>query len=51
MGKSIYAVQIAKAISSAGRRVIYFDFELSDKQFQLRYTDPDTDKLYPFSHC
>ena len=49
MGKSIYAVQIAKAISSAGRRVIYFDFELSDKQFQLRYTDPDTDKLYPFS--
>lgn len=38
VGKSIYAVQIATSI--AGRqKVLYFDFELSDKQFQLRYSD------------
>ena len=49
MGKSIYAVQIAEEIASRGRRVLYFDFELSDKQFQLRYTDPDTGELYRFS--
>jgi KaiC/GvpD/RAD55 family RecA-like ATPase len=38
LGKSIYAVQIASEIART-QRVIYFDFELSDKQFQLRYTD------------
>lgn len=38
LGKSIYAVEIASAIAN-NQRVIYFDFELSDKQFQLRYTD------------
>lgn len=38
VGKSIYAVQIADRISQ-NQKVIYFDFELSDKQFQLRYTD------------
>lgn len=38
LGKSIYAVEIARHISRT-ERVIYFDFELSDKQFQLRYTD------------
>ena len=38
LGKSIYAVQIATAIAEK-RKVLYFDFELSDKQFQLRYTD------------
>ncbi len=38
LGKSIYAVQIARHIAET-QRVIYFDFELSDKQFQLRYTD------------
>ena len=36
LGKSIYAVQIAAAIAEE-RKVLYFDFELSDKQFQLRY--------------
>lgn len=39
LGKSIYAVQIAEEVSKTGRSVIYFDFEQSDKQFQLRYTD------------
>lgn len=38
LGKSIYAVQIADHIAKS-RNVILFDFELSDKQFQLRYTD------------
>ncbi len=38
VGKSIYAVQIATEIAG-WKRVLYFDFELSDKQFQLRYTD------------
>lgn len=38
LGKSIYAVQIAESIAHT-QRVLYFDFELSDKQFQLRYTD------------
>lgn len=38
VGKSIYAVQIATDIALS-RKVLYFDFELSDKQFQLRYSD------------
>ena len=38
LGKSIYATQIATNIAE-GQKVLYFDFELSDKQFQLRYTD------------
>lgn len=40
LGKSIYAVQIAASIAEK-QRVLYFDFELSDKQFQLRYSDED----------
>lgn len=38
LGKSIYAVQIATKIAET-KKVLYFDFELSDKQFQLRYSD------------
>ena len=38
LGKSIYATQIAATIAET-QKVLYFDFELSDKQFQLRYTD------------
>ena len=38
LGKSIYATQIAANIAE-GQKVLYFDFELSDKQYQLRYTD------------
>lgn len=51
VGKSIYAVQIATAIAEK-QTVLYFDFELTEKQFQLRYTNEKgeeykwTDKLY-----
>ena len=38
VGKSILAVQIAEEIART-EKVLYFDFELSDKQVQLRYTD------------
>ncbi len=37
-GKSILAVQMGDRISRR-KRTIYFDCELSDKQFQMRYTD------------
>lgn len=47
LGKSIYAVQIANEIAK-NSKVIYFDFELSDKQFQLRYTDLETNQVYQF---
>jgi hypothetical protein len=47
VGKSIYAVQIAESIAQT-QKVLYFDFELSDKQFQLRYTDDDGN-VYHFS--
>jgi hypothetical protein len=38
IGKSVYAVQIADTISHS-RKVLYIDLELSDKQFQKRYSD------------
>lgn len=38
LGKSIYAVQIAEEIARYDR-ILLIDCELSDKQFQLRYTD------------
>ena len=38
VGKSILAVQIASDIASTGRNVLYFDFELSQKQFEARYS-------------
>lgn len=57
-GKSILAVQIADAISSGlsirnfpreaqRQSVLYVDFELSDKQFQIRYTS-DQGNIYIF---
>lgn len=46
LGKSIYAVQIATSIAE-NQKVLLFDFELSDKQFQLRYTD-DFGNRYSF---
>ena len=48
LGKSIYAVQIGVDIARRGIRVLYFDFELSDKQFQMRYTDKTTSALFRF---
>lgn len=46
IGKSLYAVQMGTSIS-AKQIVLYFDFELSDKMFQLRYTS-DSGELYEF---
>lgn len=40
LGKSILAVQMADEIARK-HRVLYIDCELSDKQFQLRYTDTE----------
>ena len=39
VGKSILAIQIAEDIAKTGEIGLYFDFELSEKQFQLRFTD------------
>ncbi len=47
VGKSIYAVQIGAQVCEMVH-VIYFDFELSDKQFQLRYTDAETGSMFHF---
>ena len=47
VGKSVLAVQIAAVISKTDK-VLYYDFEQSEKQFQMRYTDPKTGKLYKF---
>ena len=47
VGKSVLAVQIAAEISKTDK-VLYYDFEQSAKQFQMRYTDPITHKLYKF---
>lgn len=47
LGKSILAVQIGIDIASKGEKVLYFDFELSEKQFQLRFTD-ENGKLFQF---
>ncbi|MCA1759907.1 MAG: AAA family ATPase, partial [Bacteroidales bacterium] len=64
-GKSLLAVQIAESIASGeginslkneakAQKVLFFDFELSDKQFEIRYSvkDPTQDKQtdhYEFS--
>lgn len=47
LGKSIFAVQIGNAISQT-RKTVYCDFELSDKQFQQRYTD-EQGRLFEFN--
>ena len=47
LGKSIYSVQIADEISQTDK-VVLFDFELTDKQFQIRYSD-ETGNPYRFS--
>ncbi len=57
VGKSILAVQIADAISRGNsidglpmetvpQKVIYFDFELSDKQFEARYSEKAIESDY-----
>ena len=47
LGKSIYAVQIAEQIARQ-HNILYLDCELSEKQFQLRYTDEITGDLHQF---
>ncbi|MDP2386449.1 MAG: BT4734/BF3469 family protein [Bacteroidota bacterium] len=59
-GKSVWATQIADALSKGKNtftilsngnkplRVLFYDFELSDKQFQMRYSD-ESGQLYEFS--
>jgi len=39
IGKSIFAFQIAVEIANKGHDVLYVDLELSDKQFEARYSD------------
>jgi len=59
VGKSILAVQIGNSISKGQpihgfsmeaekQKVLYFDFELSDKQFQIRYSDDNSENNYIF---
>lgn len=47
VGKSIFAVQIAENIATT-QRVLYFDCELSDRQFQVRYSDSETSQVHEF---
>jgi KaiC/GvpD/RAD55 family RecA-like ATPase len=52
VGKSVFAVQFANEISK-NDKVLYFDFELSDKQFQMRYseeikTEKETQYVNPY---
>ena len=47
LGKSIFAVQMAEHIAWR-QNVLLVDCELSDKQFQLRYSDADTGILHQF---
>lgn len=52
VGKSILAVQIGNHIANMlqdNETVAYYDFELSEKQFGLRYTDEKTKKTFNFS--
>lgn len=48
LGKSILAVQIAEAVAQTGTKVLYVDFELTGKQFGLRYSD-ESGYMYRFS--
>lgn len=49
VGKSILAVQIAEEIARQGRKVIYFDYEMSMQQLSDRYCNDDYTKRYQFS--
>ena len=52
VGKSILAVQISNAISEKlgkNETVLYYDFELSKKQFELRYTDEKNKSTFKFN--
>lgn len=51
LGKSVLAVQIADHVSRMipiDESVLYYDFELSGKQFEMRYSNPDTHDMHKF---
>lgn len=47
VGKSILAVQIGEDIART-EKIYYLDLELADKQFQMRYTDPESGARHIF---
>lgn len=49
IGKSILAVQIGCYIASHGSKVAYYDFELSERQFYMRYSDHGVPYQFPES--
>lgn len=52
VGKSILAVQISNAIAEKlgkDETSLYYDFELSKKQFELRYTDEKNKSTFKFN--
>ena len=52
VGKSILAVQISNAIAeklAKDETILYYDFELSKKQFELRYTDEKNKSTFKFN--
>jgi len=53
VGKSILAVQIGNYIADnilkGDEHILYYDFELSKKQFELRYTDEKNKSTFKFS--
>jgi RecA-family ATPase/Trp operon repressor len=60
VGKTMLAVQIADGVSSGksiepftneaeAQKILYIDFELTDKQFQMRYTNRETGKMHLFN--
>lgn len=46
-GKTIFAMQIAEEIARFFK-ILYIDLELSAKQFQMRFTDPETGLIHVF---
>ena len=41
IGKTIFAMQVARDIAAKGKRVLYADFEMTQRQLSLRYESPD----------
>lgn len=48
VGKSILAVQIGEEIAKSGDTVLYYDFELSKRQFELRYSNHENGTRHEF---
>lgn len=46
-GKTIFAMQMAEEIARFFK-ILYIDLELSAKQFQMRFTDPETGLIHVF---